>query len=508
MAHFEMLTSTDLSPILAQRMYYEQVDLVLWFRWGLYLFAGFFGVFPLIVAYVVLAERKIAARFQDRIGPNRVGPFGLLQPFADFIKLIIKESIVPKGANSFVHILAPILTLISAFLVLAVIPFGIGLAPVDLPSGLLYMVSVSSIAALSIFLAGWSSRNKYSLLGAMRGVAQLVSYEIPQVMSVLPVILWSGSLSLVSIVQTQQYDQGWFLFSPPGILGFFLLLISSIAEVNRAPFDLPEAESEIIAGFHTEYSGMRFGLFFLGEYLNVFAICCLSTTLFLGGGSLPFQGLFAGKAEHMLAAPFDATVQSTIKLNAHHEFPENPSTGFKIQIKNAAGDIQVFQVSHRVGNDLVLMANRPVEFKASVNSIVSAAARPSYATPWHISNLVMIPVFFAKVFFLIFVMFWIRATLPRVRVDRLMSFAWKTMVPLAIANIFVATIWFEIVIRPAGGISNRVIGWLITGLLTAGAVALVFRLNRNSYKANDPERRPTLISRSGESLLAATTQGL
>ncbi len=508
MAHFEMLTGTDLTPILAQRMYYEQVDLVLWFRWGLYLFAGFFGVFPLIVAYVVLAERKIAARFQDRIGPNRVGPFGLLQPFADFIKLIIKESIVPKGANSFVHILAPILTLISAFLVLAVIPFGIGLAPVDLPSGLLYMVSVSSIAALSIFLAGWSSRNKYSLLGAMRGVAQLVSYEIPQVMSVLPVILWSGSLSLVSIVQTQQYDQGWFLFSPPGILGFFLLLISSIAEVNRAPFDLPEAESEIIAGFHTEYSGMRFGLFFLGEYLNVFAICCLSTTLFLGGGSLPLQGYFAGESHHMLAAPFDASRQSTIKLNAHHEFPENPSTGFKIHITNSAGDKEAFQVSHRVGNELVLMANRPVEFKADTNSRVSAAARPSYAAPWHLSNLVMIPVFFAKVFFLIFVMFWIRATLPRVRVDRLMSFAWKTMVPLAIANIFVATIWFEIVIRPAGGFTSRVIAWIVTGILTAGVVAIVFRINRNSYKANDPERRPTLISRSGDSLLATTTQGL
>jgi NADH-quinone oxidoreductase subunit H len=148
----------ELTPFLAQRIYYDKIDLWLCIRWALYLFGGFFGVFPLIVAYLVLAERKLAARFQDRIGPNRVGPFGLLQPFADFIKLIIKECIVPKGANSFVHLLAPVLTLISAFLVLAVIPFGVGLAPVDLPSGVLYMVSVSSIAALSIFLAGWSSR--------------------------------------------------------------------------------------------------------------------------------------------------------------------------------------------------------------------------------------------------------------------------------------------------------------------------------------------------------------
>lgn len=506
MSPTEFLAQSDLSPILAQRMYYDQVDAWLVFRWVLYLFGGFFGVFPLIVAYIVLGERKIAARFQDRIGPNRVGPFGLLQPFADFIKLIIKECIVPKGANSFVHLLAPMLTLISAFLVLAVIPFGIGLAPVDLPSGLLYMVSVSSIAALSIFLAGWSSRNKYSLLGAMRGVAQLVSYEIPQVMSILPVILWSGTLSLVSIVQTQQYDQGWFIFSPPGILGFFLLLISSIAEVNRAPFDLPEAESEIIAGFHTEYSGMRFGLFFLGEYLNVFAVSCLATTLFLGGGSLPFQGYFAGEATHMLAEPFDAASQSVIKLNAHHEFPANPSTGFRIAITNEKGLTENFQVSHRQGNDLVLMANRPVDFQATSNSHVTAAARPSYAGPWHLANLIMVPVFFAKVFFLIFVMFWIRATLPRVRVDRLMSFAWKTMVPLAIANIFLSTIWFEIVIRPVGGPVHRLIGWVVTGILTAVSLAVVFRLNRNSYKSNDPERRPTLISQSGESLLAMTTQ--
>lgn len=504
MSPTDFFAQMELTPLLAQRIYYDKIDLWLCIRWALYLFGGFFGVFPLIVAYLVLAERKLAARFQDRIGPNRVGPFGLLQPFADFIKLIIKECIVPKGANSFVHLLAPVLTLISAFLVLAVIPFGVGLAPVDLPSGVLYMVSVSSIAALSIFLAGWSSRNKYSLLGAMRGVAQLVSYEIPQVMSILPVILWAGSLSMVSIVQTQQYDQGWFIFSPPGILGFFILLISSIAEVNRAPFDLPEAESEIIAGFHTEYSGMRFGLFFLGEYLNVFAICCLSTSLFLGGGSLPFQGRFAGEARHMLAAPFDAATQTTIELNANHEFPANPGAGFRIHVTNEAGRTEAFQVSHRVGNELVLMANRPVDFKAAANSKVTAAARPDMTGPWHLSNLILIPVFLAKVFFLVFVMFWIRATLPRVRVDRLMSFAWKTMVPLAIANIFLATIWFEIVIRPAGGFKAWLIGWLVTGPLTAGAIAVVFRLNRNSYKANDPERRPTLISRSGESLLATT----
>src|SRR4051812_690888 len=247
---------------------------------------------------MVWLERKVAARFQDRIGPNRVGPLGLLQPIADAIKLITKEDIVPRAADRWVHLLAPVLILISAFLVLAVMPFGLGaaqadnphhftgLVPIDPPSGLLYLIAVSSLTALGIFLAGWSSRNKYSLLGAMRAGAQLVSYEGPQGLATVPVVLWTGSLSMVAIVN-QQLDYGWFLWSPPGLVSFVILLIANLAEVNRTPFDLPEAESEIIAGYHTEYSSMRFGLFFLAEYLSVFGVSCLATVLFLGGGSLP-----------------------------------------------------------------------------------------------------------------------------------------------------------------------------------------------------------------------------
>src|SRR6516165_9027118 len=257
-------------------------------RWALWLVVGFFLIFPGIVAYMVWLERKVAARFQDRIGPNRVGPLGLLQPIADAIKLITKEDIVPRDADRWVHLAAPVLVLVSAFLVMAVIPFAVGLAPVDLPSGLVYLIAVSSISPLGIFLAGWSSRNKYSLLGAMRAVAQLVSYEVPQVLSVVPIVLWTGSLSLVTVFN-KQLEFGWFVFSPPGLLAFVILLIASIAEVNRTPFDLPEAESEIIAGYHTEYSSMRFGLFFLAEYLSVFAVSCLATALFLGGGTpIPF----------------------------------------------------------------------------------------------------------------------------------------------------------------------------------------------------------------------------
>ena len=388
-------------------------------QWLVWLAVGFFGVFPGIVAYMVWAERKVAARFQDRIGPNRVGPFGLLQPIADAIKLICKENIVPKAADQWVHLLAPVLILVSAFLVLAVIPFGVGMAPVNLPSGMVYLVAVSSLSPLGIFLAGWSSRNKYSLLGAMRAVAQLVSYEIPQVLSTVPVVLWAGSLSLVTIFD-RQLEEGWFILSPPGLLAFVILLISSLAEVNRTPFDLPEAESEIIAGYHTEYSGMRFGLFFLAEYMSVFGVSCLGTVLFLGGGSiLPFP-------------PFS-------------EFP------------------------------MSIHGTKPFSYL--------------------LVNTIMLSVFLVKVSLFVFVMFWVRATLPRMRVDRLMNFAWKFLVPLSIVNVLIAAVWYELVLRPGvplftvgflpNGAVNALVGWLVTGPFTLFAVWFVIWFNRRVRSSAD-----------------------
>jgi NADH-quinone oxidoreductase subunit H len=386
--------------LLAQQQLVE-LGTFTYVRWALWLLVGFFGVFPGIVAYMVWLERKVAARFQDRIGPNRVGPLGLLQPIADAIKLITKEDIVPRSADWWVHLSAPVLVIVSAFLVMAVIPFAVGLAPVDLPSGMVYLIAASSISPLGIFLAGWSSRNKYSLLGAMRAVAQLVSYEIPQVLSTVPVVLWAGSLSLVTIFD-RQLEFGWFIFSPPGFLAFLILMIASVAEVNRTPFDLPEAESEIIAGYHTEYSGMKFGLFFLAEYLSVFAISCVATVLFLGGGTpIPFLDFPAG-------------------------FISEDSTA----------------------------------------SLVLADA-------------ILVSVFLLKVLLFIFVMFWVRATLPRMRVDRLMNFAWKYLVPLSIANILIAAIWFEMVIRPGYlTLANWAIGFAVTGLIAALTVFAVFTINR------------------------------
>ncbi len=389
-------------PFWAQQQLVE-LDTTTVIRWVLWLLVGFFGIFPGIVAYMVWLERKVAARFQDRIGPNRVGPLGLLQPIADVIKLIIKEDLVPRGADRWVHLAAPVLVIVSSFLVMAVIPFAVGLAPVDLPSGLVYLIAVSSISPLAIFLAGWSSRNKYSLLGAMRAVAQLVSYEVPQVLSTIPIVLWAGSLSLVTIFERQR-DFGWFVFSPPGFLAFVILLIANTAEVNRTPFDLPEAESEIIAGYHTEYSGMRFGLFFLAEYLNVFAVSCLATALFLGGGNLiPFVDFPAGLISE------DSTLS------------------------------------------LVL------------------------------ADLILVGVFLLKVLTFIFVMFWVRATLPRIRVDRLMNFAWKYLVPLSIVNILIAGIWYELVIRPGYlTFTNWIWGFAVTAVLVVLTVYLVFLVNRKA----------------------------
>ncbi len=374
-------------PIFAQDQAVELTTYT-WIRWALWLAVGFFGVFPGIVAYMVWLERKVAARFQDRIGPNRVGPLGLLQPIADAIKLITKEDLVPRDADRLVHLLAPVLVIVSAFLVIAVIPFAMGMAPVNLPSGVVYLVAVSSLSPLGIFLAGWSSRNKYSLLGSMRSVAQLVSYEVPQVLSLVPIVLWAGGLSLVTIFN-RQLDFGWFIFSPPGVLAFMTFLIASIAEVNRTPFDLPEAESEIIAGYHTEYSGMRFGLFFLAEYLSVFAVSCLATALFLGGGTpIPFV-----------------------------EFPAT-------FLRGGRGTVAAYIV---------------VDF-------------------------ILLSVFMAKVLCFIFLMFWVRVTLPRMRVDRLMNFAWKYLVPLTITNVLIAALWYEIVIRPGTlKLGNWVMGTVVTG---------------------------------------------
>jgi NADH-quinone oxidoreductase subunit H len=245
---------------------------------------------PVTMMYLTWFERKILGRVQNRLGPNRVGPFGLFQPLADGIKMLTKEDIVPNGADKVVHLLAPILIVIPALLVFSVLPFGRNMVAVDLNVGLLFFIAISGTSTIAIFSGSWASRNKFSLLGGMRGVAQLVSYEIPMVLSVVPVIIASGSLSTVAIVEAQGGWNGfkWFVFTPWGFVAFIIFYLAGVAECNRTPFDLPEAESEIVAGFHTEYSGMKFALWYMAEFMSVFTISGLTTTLFLGGYQGPF----------------------------------------------------------------------------------------------------------------------------------------------------------------------------------------------------------------------------
>jgi len=315
--------------------------------------AALLGVFLSLFAGLSVLERKILGRIQNRYGPNRVGPFGLLQPLADGIKMLIKEDIVPTRADKIVHFLAPILIAATAILALGVIPYGRNMTPFSIDGGILFFFAVGSTTELGVFMAGWGSNNKFSMLGAMRAIAQMVSYELPLFLTTLPVVMVTGSLRPDAIVAAQSgYSLGclphWFVTTPWGAAAFLLFLIYVLVESNRTPFDVPEGESEIVAGHMTEYSGFKYATFFQAEYFGMFAISGLAVTLFLGGWHAPISAL------------------------------------------------QVI---------------------------------PSYV--W----------FFAKLSILLFVFIWIRGTLPRMRVDQVMNFAWKFMVPMAFTCLVAAAIW-------------------------------------------------------------------
>jgi NADH-quinone oxidoreductase subunit H len=265
-----------------------------------------FVVVLLVVAYTVLAERRILGFIQGRLGPNRVGYGGLLQPFADLLKFILKEDIVPDKSTRFIYFLAPVIATMAALMTMIVYPFGpeiripftnitIPLVIAHLDIGLLYVLGITSVGVYGIMLAGWSSNNKYSLMGGLRSSAQMISYELALGLSLIGVILLAGTLDLTQIVEQQS---GWYglraliIFQP---LGFIIYMIAAIAETNRVPFDLPEAETELVAGFHTEYSAMKFALFFLAEYINMFTVAMLATTLFLGGWNFPLLENFVAR---------------------------------------------------------------------------------------------------------------------------------------------------------------------------------------------------------------------
>ncbi len=248
----------------------------------------------LAAAYMTLAERVLMARMQLRLGPNRVGPLGLLQPLADVLKLLLKEGFQPNGVVTFTYWLAPCISLFLAFFVFVLIPFGgtveiwghqVALRMADVNAGIVFLLSLSSLAVYGVVLAGWSSNNRYSLLGGLRGTAQMISYEVPMSLSLLTIALIAGTLSLTKIVEAQ--SDHWYVWTNP--IGFIVYLITAFAETNRAPFDLPEAEQELTAGYHTEYGGMKFAMFFLAEYVNILAVSAIAVTLFLGGWHGPWN---------------------------------------------------------------------------------------------------------------------------------------------------------------------------------------------------------------------------
>ncbi len=258
----------------------------------------FLGVLPLIT-YLTFAERKILGYMQARVGPNRVGPWGILQPLADVMKLLVKEDTTPKEAVKWAFILAPCLVVGPAFIIFSVIPIGpragepgaLSWFITDVNAGMLFIVAMATIGVYGLIIGGWASNNKFSLMGGLRSAAQMISYEVPQGLAVVGPLMLAGTMSLVGIVEAQRTAGWWYIV--PQIVAFFIYLVAGVAETNRNPFDLPEAESELVAGFHTEYSGMRFALFFLGEYANMIVISAVATTLFLGGWLRPFPNVEA-----------------------------------------------------------------------------------------------------------------------------------------------------------------------------------------------------------------------
>jgi len=347
-------------------------------------------------------ERKVLAFIQARLGPMRVGPWGLLQPVADGIKLLLKEDIIPAGADKWVFLLAPVISVVAAFTVFAVIPFAGNFFITDVNIGILFILAVSSLGIYGIILGGWSSNSHYPLLGALRASAQLVSYEVAAGMAVVGVLLISNSLSMVEIVQNQQKMGIWNIFLQP--VAFVIYVIAMLAETNRNPFDLPEAESELTAGFHTEYSGFRFALYFLAEYTNMVLVSCIAVTLFLGGWLRPFPNVRV--------------------LDFLRYMPA-------VALIGAAACILWLGLKSRVA------AERYVFAGLAVLCVLLAGV---IAIPPVLAAIQGIFWFFVKVLAFLYAFIWYRGTFPRYRYDQLMNVGWRVMIPLALANVILTAI--------------------------------------------------------------------
>lgn len=371
-------------------------------------------IFITVVAYLVWVERKVIAHVQVRMGPSRVGPHGLLQPLADLIKLITKEGVMPSHVNSFFYLLAPFFAVFMSLISISVIPFGtqVTLGPWttwmqlgDVNVGVLFILAVSSMGVYGIALGGWSSNNKYALLGGLRSSAQMISYELPMSLAIASPLLMLGSLSLREIVNGQSgYNLGfipkWTIFSAPfpQIFSFIIYMIAAFAETNRIPFDLPEAENELVAGFHVEYSSMAFAAFSTAEYANMVTVCSLASLLFLGG----WQPLWPVEYGSNFVAPLIFFIAGAVCIY-HGLNPARPFDRFTLPVFGA----------------------------------VFFGAAGLFLLPPVVPILMPLFWFLAKTGFLLFVFIWVRATLPRFRYDQLMGFAWKFLFPVALLNLLV-----------------------------------------------------------------------
>lgn len=365
-------------------------------------------VFPLVAGYLVLVERKILADVQVRLGPMRVGPHGFLQPIADALKLLLKEDIIPSDADKAIFWIAPVISTFTALSAFAVLPFSETLRVADVNVGLLVISAMSSVGILGIILGGWASNSHYALLGALRSAAQLVSYEVALALAALSGIMSAGTLSMVEIVRHQQERGVWFVFDNYGfmIVPFVVYLISAVAEMNRVPFDLPEAESEIVAGYHTEYSGFRWALFMLGEYASLFVVAAVMITLFWGGWLRPFPSV------HWLEVPMN----------------------FGVPVLLIAGSgLMCIPLARR-------LPYAPHRIFLMVLAAILILLGLLFLVPSINSAIVGVFWFILKITMVVYLLIWVRGTFPRFRYDQLMNIGWKVMIPVALGSIAINAI--------------------------------------------------------------------
>jgi NADH-quinone oxidoreductase subunit H len=361
------------------------------------------AIAPLFIGYLSLVERKLLADFQGRYGPMRVGPRGLLQPLADGLKFLLKEDIVPSGAERPLFLLGPLFSVVAALLGFSVLPFTGTAFVADVNIGLLLIASLSALSVLGIIVGGWASNSHYPLLGALRSAAQLVSYEVALTLGLLAAVMVSGSLSLQATVRAQQSRHIWFVFSNYGamLVPFAVYILASIAETNRSPFDLPEAESELVGGYHTEFSGFRFALYMLAEWANILVLAAVGVTVFLGGWLRPFPSL-AG-----LSFLMDALLPLITFLGL------------------AVYCMKVMRMSYYAYEKSVMAAVSIAFIVIGVLFLVPASRAFLAGLFW----------FFFKLTVFVYVVIWLRATLPRVRYDQLMGLGWKWLIPIALAGV-------------------------------------------------------------------------